>query len=69
MKKTKSKKNKKLRRNGPVMKSAESVLTTEAGRESVIGKICERGWFSAGSERVKELWMVRLVSQERKKMS
>jgi len=30
-----------LRRNGPVVKSVESVL--EAERESMVGKICERG--------------------------
>jgi len=30
-----------LRRNGPVIKAVESVL--EAGRESMVGKICEKG--------------------------
>jgi len=30
-----------LIRNGPVVKSVES--SHEAGRESVVGKICERG--------------------------
>jgi len=31
-----------LRRNGPVMKS---VVIPEATRESIVGKICERGRF------------------------
>jgi len=33
-------------------------VSPEAGRESMGGKICERD----GSEREKELWMVRVVS-------
>jgi len=33
-------------------------VSPEAGRESMVGKICERG----GSERERELWMVRVVS-------
>jgi len=42
MKKTiKKTKTKMLTRNGPVIKSAESVLTQE--RKSMVGKICERG--------------------------
>jgi len=32
-----------LRRNGPVIKAMESVL--QAGRESMVGKICEIGRF------------------------
>jgi len=42
-------------------------VSPQAGRESMVGKICERGRFWAGSERVRELWMVRVVSQQRKK--
>jgi len=34
----------------------------EAGRKSMVGKICERGRSSAGSEREMEIWMVRVVS-------
>jgi len=50
-----------LRRNGPVVKSVES-CSPEAGRESMVGKICERGRSWGGSERDRELWMVRVVS-------
>ena len=28
----------------------------------MVGRICERGRFRAGSERVKELWMMRVVN-------
>jgi len=45
----------------------ESVLT-EAGRESMVGKICERGRSSGGSEREREIWMVRMVSWQSEKM-
>jgi len=41
MKKLKNK-NEVLRRNSPVIKSVESVLRSELGRESRVGKICER---------------------------
>ena len=48
-----------LRKNGPVLTSNEvRGVSPEAGRESMIGKIYER----AGSERERELWMVRVVS-------
>jgi len=47
-----------LRRNGPVIKSVESVLRPEWSQRSLVGKTCER----AGSERQKELWMARVVS-------
>jgi len=30
--------------------------------EPLVGRICERGKFEAGSERVKELWMMRVVN-------
>ena len=36
-----------LRRNSPVIKSVESVLQRPE-RESVVGKICERGRFELG---------------------
>jgi len=55
-----------LRRNGPVIKAVESVL--EAGRESMVGKICEKGRSWAGSERERQLWMVTVESWESKKM-
>ena len=45
-----------LRRNGPV-----SVVSPKAGRESMMWKNCESGRSWAGSERVMELWMVRVV--------
>jgi len=37
-------------------------VSLEAERESMVGKICERGRSSAGSERERELWMVRVAS-------
>ena len=43
-----------LRRNGPVINSVEPIL--RSGRESMVGKICERGRSWAGSEREKKLW-------------
>jgi len=50
-----------LRRNGPVTKFRG--VSPKAGRESVVGKICERGRFLAGNEREGELWMVRVLSE------
>jgi len=44
------------------------VVNPQAGRESILGKLCERGMFWAGSERLRELWMVRVVSQRRENM-
>jgi len=44
------------------------VVSPEAGRESMVGKICERGRSWAGSERESELWMVRVVSRQSEKM-
>jgi len=41
MKKLKTKKTEMLRRNGPVIKSVDSVLRPE--REFIVGNICERG--------------------------
>ena len=41
-------------------KSVESVL--RPGREYLVGKICERRRSWAGSEKERELWMVRVVS-------
>ena len=64
MKKTnKRQKAKMLRRNGLVIKSLESVdsaLRPES--DPMVGKICERGGFCAGSENVRELWIMRVVS-------
>jgi len=37
-------------------------ISPEAGRKSIVGKTCGRARFCTGSERVKELWMVRVVS-------
>jgi len=37
-------------------------VSPDAGRESMVGKVCERARSSAGSERGRELWMVRVVS-------
>ena len=48
-----------LIRNGPVIKSVESVLRLEG---ILLGKISERGRFYAGSKRKRESWMVRVVS-------
>jgi len=39
-----------------------SGVSPEAGGESMVGKICERGRSLGGSERERELWMVRVVS-------
>jgi len=55
-----------LRRNGPVVKSVESVLRLEGSLWG--GKICGRGRSWAGSERERELWMVRVVSWKSTKM-
>jgi len=48
-----------LRRNGPIIKpwSQSWGGLSEAGRESMVGKICEKGTSWAGSERERELWM------------
>jgi len=37
-------------------------VSPEAGKESMVGKICERGRSWGRSERKTELWMVRVVS-------
>jgi len=34
----------------------------------MMGRICETGGFYVGSESVGELWMLRVVSQQRKRM-
>ena len=49
------------RRNSPVTKFRG--VSPKAGRESVVGKIFERGRFLAGNEREGELWMVRVLSE------
>jgi len=43
-------------------------VSSKAGRESMVGKICEGGRLQVGSERVRDLRMVKLVNQRRKKM-
>ena len=47
-------------KNGEQSESAVSVQEKEW--RPVVGRICERGRFWAGSERVKELWMMRVVN-------
>jgi len=59
MKKTKTKKRDAQKKRSS-HKAMESVL--RPGRESMVGKICERGRSWAGRERERELWMVRVVS-------
>jgi len=50
----------------PGRQSVESVLREE---ESSLERICETGYrFYAGSERMRELWMMRVVNQQRKMM-
>ena len=56
-----------LRRNGPVNKSVES--GPEAGKESMVGKTCERGRCGAGSERERELLAVRVDRSRRHRRS
>jgi len=38
-----------------------SLVSPESGRESIVRKFCERGRFGAGSDRERELWIVRVV--------
>jgi len=47
-------------KNGEQPESVVSVREKERG--PMVGRICERGTFRAGSERVKELWMMRVVN-------
>jgi len=61
MKKLKTK-NEMLRRNGPVIKSVESVSMTEGSLWWERFIICETGTSSAKSEREIEIWMVRVMS-------
>jgi len=64
MKKTKNK-NRDAQKKRTSHKAMESVLRADsAGRESMVGKICEKGRSWAGSERERKLWMVRVVSWE-----
>jgi len=42
-------------------------VSPEAGKKSMLGKICEKGRSWAGSERERELWMVRVVSCQSEK--
>jgi len=55
-----------LRRNGPVVKSVESVLRPE---ESLWWeRFVKEVGLSGDSERVRELWMEKLVSRQSEKM-
>ena len=47
-------------RNGEQPESV--VLVRKKDRGLMVGRICERGGFYAGSERVKELWIMRVVN-------
>jgi len=47
-------------KNGEQPESVVSVREKE--RRPMVGRICERGRFWAGSDRVKELWMMRVVN-------
>jgi len=60
MEKTKKTKNKDAQKK----QSSHKVhgVSPESRRKSMVGKICGRGRFWAGSERVRELWMVKVVS-------
>jgi len=50
-------------KNGDAQKKRSGrEVRAEAGRESMVGKICERGRSWGWSERKRELWMVRVVS-------
>jgi len=53
-----------LRRNGPVIKP----WSQSWGRESMVGKIWGKGRSWAWSERQRDLWTVRVMSWESKKM-
>jgi len=59
-------------KNGDAQKKQSSRevrgVSPEAGRESMVGKIRERGRSWGGSERERELWMVRVVSWQSEKM-
>jgi len=63
MKRTKYNKTKLLGSNSLVKKSMASVLGVEKSL-SVVGKICERSRFCAGTERDREIWMARTVNQQ-----
>ena len=46
-----------------MLKNGESVVSVRMKKRGpMVGRICERGRFYPGSERVKELWMVRVVN-------
>jgi len=65
MKQTKSKE---TRCSKEMVQSNIREVSPEAERESMVEKICERGRSWAGSERERELWMVRVLSWQRQKM-
>jgi len=45
-----------------MLKDGEQPESVEKERGPMVGRICERGRFWARSERVKELWMMRVVN-------
>jgi len=55
-----------LRINGPVI--GLNHCSQSWGRESMVGRICEKGRSWAGSERERELWMERVGSWQSEKM-
>ena len=40
----------------------ESIVSIRKERGPMVGRICERGRFKAESERMEELWMMRVVN-------
>jgi len=40
-------------------------VSPEGERESVMGKVCKTDSFKAGNERLRELWVMRVVNQQR----
>jgi len=56
-------------KNGDAQKKRSGrEVSSEAGRVSMVGKICERGKSWGGSERKRELWMLRVVSWQSQEM-
>jgi len=43
-------------------------VSPKAGKDSTVGKICDKGRFWSGNERQRELWLVRVVSWQSEKM-
>jgi len=57
---TEPKQNRKCWKNGEQPESVVSIRGKEKG--PMVGRICERARFWAGSGRVKELWMMKVVN-------